>query len=129
MNKRYANNISQAKIDRLCKIISDELYQKESYLQQGFTARQLAERNGITIRDISAVTTAYFGGNFSSLLQRLRVGRVCRMLKSKEYERVSCENIALRCGFSNRQSFYNAFRKLHGMTPVEYRKQFLISNS
>ena len=129
MSKKYANRYGQKRIDRLCKIVSDELYQKECYLQQGFTARMLAERNGITVRDVSAVTNSCFGGNFSTLLQRLRVRKVCRMLSSKDYENVSSENIALRCGFSNRQSFYNAFHKEYDITPEEYRKQFLISNS
>ena len=129
MNKRYTDRLSQAKIDHICQIINRELIRKEGYQQQGLTARMLAERNGIHERDISAVTTEYYGGNFSSLLQRLRVKRACRMMSDKEYARLSCENIGLRCGFSSRQSLYNAFRKQHGMTPVEYRKQFLIPSS
>lgn len=128
MNKRYPDRFSKAKIDRICLIINNELFHKESYLQQGLTAKMVAERNGISVQDISAVTKDYFGGNFSSLLQRLRTSRACRMLCDKEYERVSSENIGLRCGFSNRQSFHNAFRKLRGMTPEEYRKQNLINN-
>lgn len=125
MDKRYTERISHAKIDRLCQIINAELFHKEAYLQQGLTARMIAERNGISMQDISAVTKEYFGGNFASLLQRLRVNRACRMLSSKEYERITCENIGLRCGFSSRQSLYNAFVKLRGITPEEYRKQNL----
>ena len=128
MDKRYADRISQAKIDKICQIINSELFQKEGYLQQGLTAKMLADRNGILAQDISAVTTEYFGGNFPTLLQRLRVRRVCRMLASKEYERLTCENIGLHCGFSSRQSLYNAFRKVRGMTPDEYRQQKLNNN-
>ena len=88
----------------------------------------LAERNGISMQDISAVCAEYFGGSFSMLLQRLRVRKVCRMLSSREYERVSCENIGLRCGFSSRQSLYNAFRRQKGMTPEGYRQKNLNNN-
>ena len=123
MEKRYADNLSQAKIDRICRIINSEVFYKEGFLQQGLTAKRLAESTGITVQDISAVTKVFFGGNFSSILQRLRVNRVCALLESPEYDRITCEIIGLRCGFSSRQSLYNAFRKLRGMTPEEYRKQ------
>ena len=128
MERQYSDRLSQAKVDRICRIINSELYQGEAYMQQGLTAKAIAQRHGISVQDISAVATTCFGGNFSTLLQRLRVRRVCRMLGSKEYENVSCENIGLRCGFSNRQSLYNAFRKLRGMTPVQYRQQNLKTN-
>jgi AraC-like DNA-binding protein len=41
---------------------------------------------------------------------------------------VSCENIGLRCGFSSRQSLYNAFRRQKGMTPEGYRQKNLNNN-
>lgn len=123
MEKRYAENLSKAKIDRICRIINREVFYKEGYLQQGLTAKRLAKRTGITVQDISAVTKVYFGSNFSSILQRLRVNRVCALLESPEYNRITCEILGLRSGFSSRQSLYNAFRKLRGITPEEYRKQ------
>ncbi|MBR1916409.1 MAG: AraC family transcriptional regulator [Bacteroidaceae bacterium] len=128
MERKYHERLSQARIDRVCQILYGELFQQEAFLQQGLTARMVAERNGITLQDISAVCSEYFGDNFPMLLQRLRVKRVCRLLSSKEYERVSCENIGLRCGFSSRQSLHNAFRRQKGMTPEEYRKQNLNNN-
>ena len=128
MEKRYSENLSEAKIDRICRIINSEVFYKEGFLQQGLTAKRLAEQNGITVQDISAVTKVYFGGNFSSILQRLRVNRVCALLESPEYSRITCENLGLRSGFSSRQSLYNAFRKLRGITPEEYRKQKINNN-
>ena len=126
MSKKYTERLSQAKISRICQILYAELFQQEAYLQQGLTASMLAERNGISAKDISAVSMEYFGSNFPSLLQRLRVKRVCRLLASQEYERVSCENIGLRSGFSSRQSLYIAFRRLKGMTPEEFRQKNII---
>ena len=128
MNKKYSSRISQAKINNICQIINSELFQKEAFLEQGFTAQRLAERNGLDVRNISAVMVDCFGCNFSTLVQRLRVNRMCRMLSSKDSERVTCENIGLRCGFANRQSLYNAFRKFRDVTPEQYRQQNLNNN-
>lgn len=128
MERKYTERLSQARVSRICQIINAELFQHEAFLQQGLTARMLAERNGISMQDISAVCAEYFGGSFAMLLQRLRVRKVCRMLSSREYERVSCENIGLRCGFSSRQSLYNAFRRQKGMTPEGYRQKNLNNN-
>ena len=128
MNKKYTDRLSQEKVSKICQIINTELYQQEAYLQQGLTAKMLAARNGISVQDISAVCSEYFGGNFSVLLQRLRVKRVCRMLDSREYDKLTCELIGLRCGFANRQSLYNAFRRLRGMTPEQYRQNMIKAN-
>lgn len=128
MERKYTDRLSQAKASKICQIINTELYQREAYLQQGLTAKMLAERNGISVQDISAVCSEYFGDNFSVLLQRLRVKRACRMLCSSEYDRVTCEHIGLRCGFSNRQSLYNAFRRLRGVTPEQYRQKQINNN-
>ena len=121
MERKYTERLSQARVSRICQIINAELFQQEAFLQQGLTARMLAARNGISMQDISAVCAEYFGGSFAMLIQRLRVRKVCRMLSSREYERVSCENIS-------RQSLYNAFRRQKGMTPEGYRQKNLNNN-
>lgn len=128
MEKRYFDRISQAKLDRIYHIIDTEIIRNEAYLKQGLTAQKLAQRYGISAKDISAVISVYYGGNFAGLLQRLRVSRVCRMLSNRENERMSCEAIGLRCGFSSRQSMYNAFRRQRQITPEEYRKKNLYNN-
>lgn len=122
------SRLSKNKREAICKAIHDEVIANEGYLQQGLTAQQVAQKHGFSAQDMSAVTAVYFGGNFSMLLQRLRVSYACKLLANKAYSGVNCDVICQMSGFSNKQSLYNAFRRQIGMTPVQYRLKHFMEN-
>lgn len=128
MSKEYINRLGQEKREKIFHTINSEVVVREAYLRSGYSASELCEKHGFDPRDLSAVMGLYYGENFTSLLRRLRVNKVCRMLESPSNQLKSCEMIGLRCGFASRQSFYNAFTKLKGMTPLEYRNKSLKTN-
>jgi two-component system, response regulator YesN len=123
MAKEYINRLGQEKRERIFQAINNEVIVREAYLRTGYSAGELCRAHGFAPRDVSAVMALYYGENFASLLQRLRVNKVCKMLESPACQRKTCEMIGMRCGFSNRQSLYNAFCRIKGMTPQEYRKK------
>lgn len=59
------------------------------------------------------------GINFSDYLARVRIEKAIHMLYASE---VSSTETAFACGFNNMTSFYNAFRKITGKSPGDYRK-------
>lgn len=122
------SRLSKAKREAICKAIHDDVIANEGFLQPGLTAQQVASNHNFSAQDMSAVTSVYFGGNFSMLLQRLRVSYACRLLTSKSYSGVNCDVICRMSGFSNKQSLYNAFRRQVGMTPVQYRLKNFLEN-
>jgi AraC-like DNA-binding protein len=61
------------------------------------------------------------GRTFVEHLTELRVGTACRLLL--ETDRAASE-IGLAAGFSSLPNFYRRFRKLKGMSPRAFRRQF-----
>lgn len=122
------SRLSKVKREAICKAIHDDVIANEGFLQQGLTAQQVASNHNFSAQDMSAVTSVYFGGNFSMLLQRLRVAYACKLLRNKSYSGVNCDVICQMSGFSNKQSLYNAFRRQVGMTPVKYRLKHYLEN-
>ena len=125
MARDYINRIGSEKRERILRVVNTEVIMREAYLRAGFSARELCEKHEVDPRDLSAVMGLFFGESFSSLLRRLRVNKVCKMLESQSESGKSCETVGLRCGFASRQSFYNAFVSLKGVTPFEYRNKCL----
>ena len=59
--------------------------------------------------------------SFSDYINRLRVEEAMSRMITKE-EGTPLKVIALEVGFNNDSSFYRHFRKVTGMTPVEWMK-------
>lgn len=123
MTSSYQNRLGPKKRERICQIINNDVILREGFMQQGFGARQLCEKYGIRASDISMVMANTYGETFATLLQRLRVSKVCQMFDDRRNDSKSCEAIGLRCGFNSRQSLYNAFKAIKGVTPLEYRNK------
>jgi AraC-like DNA-binding protein len=75
----------------------------------------------VNVKTLSKAINADRGMNFSQWVNQYRVKEAERMLLSKDIDTYSLEGIFLKCGFANKNTFFNAFHKVNGMTPSEYR--------
>jgi transcriptional regulator GlxA family with amidase domain len=53
-------------------------------------------------------------------LNRVRISRAEQLLRNSK---LSCESIAVECGFGIIQHFSRAFRLHTGMTPIQFRRK------
>ena len=58
--------------------------------------------------------------SFTELLNRNRIKYFKELLKSNKQESFTIEALSEMAGFNNRQSMYNAFKKLEGCSPSDY---------
>ena len=113
--------------------LADELYDgiltiivaQKKYRDPDYSAKKLAEELGTNPRYLSAVINSRFGMNYSSLVNELRVRDAANMLTDKRYLDMTMEEIGIKAGFANRQSFYAAFFKEKGEAPHQYKKRHL----
>lgn len=119
----YLDHFSADRADRIYVEVLNLLQVKKLYRQPGITAKKIAELMGEDSRAVSAALAMQSDENFLMLLSRLRVREACRLLKDPKQNEWSVEEIGLRTGFSSRQAFYLAFRRITGMTPRQYRQQ------
>jgi two-component system response regulator YesN len=71
---------------------------------------------------VSKIYKLETGDNLSSYIHRIRMDRAEHLLKNSQ-ERIY--EIAARLGYQRPHSFNHAFKKHIGMTPQEYRDQFV----
>ena len=88
-----------------CKDVAGQHFYSESYVNK-------------TLKD-------HTGLSFHDLLQEIRVRNACNYLI---YTDDPVEKIAKETGFKNRNSLYEAFETVKGLSPVNYRKRFRSSD-
>ena len=76
--------------------------------------------SGTNTTYLSNAVNNYFGCNFKRLINSYRVVRAKELLDSKD---CPVNELFSRCGFASKSVFYVAFRKVVGMTPLQYISQ------
>ena len=65
---------------------------------------------------------AYYGKGVNSIVNEYRVNEARRLLSDTENLTLTIEYIGNKAGFKSKPSFYNAFKKITGVTPSFYLK-------
>ncbi|MBR2427744.1 MAG: helix-turn-helix transcriptional regulator [Lentisphaeria bacterium] len=97
-----------------------------SQFRRNISLADLARHLGWTPSHTTVRVRGYFGKTFTELLNIRRVENA-KWLLSNEYP-VPMAGIGKVSGFSTPSYFFRVFRKITGMTPVEYRKMLVENN-
>ncbi|WP_157844522.1 helix-turn-helix domain-containing protein [Chryseobacterium sp. Leaf394] len=101
-----------------------EFEKSKRFLEKGVTAGKLAAEFETNATYFSQFVSEFKDSNFNTYLNNLRIKyAVDQIYNHKEWRKYSVEDIALACGFSNRQSFSNFFYEQNGMRPAEFLKK------
>jgi len=98
------------------------LNEKKYFLNKSVKLSDLASEIGYNERLVSKAINTFGSGNFNKFLNAFRVDYSKDLLTGGEFDHYTIEAIAEESGFSNKVSFYNAFKSHVGMSPVEYKK-------
>jgi AraC-like DNA-binding protein len=82
----------------------------------------LADCLKISSHNVSQVINSSFEMSYYDFINGYRIQEAIRMMTSTEHFKDSLIGIAYSCGFNNKVSFNNAFRKFTGISPGKYRK-------
>lgn len=121
----YRSMVSPQLIDEMTKKIHNLIVIQKKFKDRNYSAKRLAEDLCTNTRYVSAIVSVRFHMNYTSLVNKYRIDEAMTILVDKRYQDLNMEEVSDMVGFSNRQSFYASFYKLHKMTPREYRLQHL----
>jgi len=113
------NEISKQKI--LNDIIS-EFEKKEYFMESLASLSDLSKKIGQSHHHVSQVINEKLGKNFFELLADYRIEKAKNILKGDKGARITIEELSELVGYNSKTAFNNAFRKLTGKTPSEFRK-------
>ncbi len=106
--------------DRLLKI----MHEKEPFLANNLTIRELAGQVGLTEHNISEVINVGVGMSFFDFINSYRVAEFKSRAVLPDNQKATLLSLALECGFSSKSSFNRIFKKNTGLTPSQFLKSF-----
>ncbi len=101
--------------------VMDLMENEEFYLNKNIKVATLAEELGFSEKLVSRAINKHGTGNFNNLINTFRIGHAKAMFNSGKYDHYTIEAIAEESGFSNKVSFYNAFKSDTGMSPKQFK--------
>ncbi len=84
------------------------------------TIKEIAKYVGLSESKLKKQFKIIYGKSIYQYGQYLRVKEAQRLLSTKKY---NVTEVALKVGYTNITHFANAFKKYHGIKPIEYLKQ------
>ena len=90
------------------------------YRDANLTLDRLARRAGIPARQISGAINRTTGKNVSQYVNEFRIAEACQLLQSTDKPVTA---IMFEAGFQTKSNFNREFRRVTGLSPVEWRQQ------
>jgi AraC-like DNA-binding protein len=94
--------------------------QEMPYLNPKYNLKELADSLAIQPYKLSAFINQVTRKNFSDYLNQWRIQYCMELIREKKITHLNLHGIALKCGFSNRNTFSTAFKKFTGETPSAF---------
>ena len=85
----------------------------------------LAEELKISTSFLSSIINKGNKTSFTDYINDYRVNQAKELLKDVEYANYKILSIGMESGFNSKSTFYSAFKKHTGITPVQYKKSVL----
>ena len=102
--------------------IETYILDNKSYLNPYLSLSLLSEELNLSEGYISQVINKSLSQNFTDYINSLRVEEARHMLLNDEFDNYTILSVGLESGFNSKSSFYGAFKKFTGKTPLEFKK-------
>ena len=115
-NTFYQSNESEtARINKICT------YTMTNY-KNDITLEEIASLSNLSITSFCRYFKLMTKKTYYDFLIEIRVSHACRFLIENK---LPTEMICFDCGFNNVSNFYRHFKKVTGMTPLDYKRKYL----
>jgi len=122
MGKYRKSSLTEEGKQKILGNIIIEFETKQYYLENLASLSDLAKKVGESPHHVSQVLNEKLDKNFFELLAKYRVEKAKMILNEDHKNRLTIEEISEMVGYNSKTAFNNAFKKLTGKTPSEFRK-------
>ena len=95
---------------------------KEPYLNPNLTIFDLADYTSISHRALSELINSTLNKNFYDFINDYRIRKAQQLLTDPASKHLTILGILYEVGFNSKSVFNNAFKKITGMTPSQFKK-------
>ncbi len=117
----YPHLIPEFKVDQVAMNLDKQIKESKAYLSAEYDLSGMAKDLEIPISKFPKLIKKYYGVSFVEFINRLRIHH---FLEQRSYfDQFTLETYMYQSGFSNRSTFYAAFKKYVGVNPSFYLKE------
>ncbi len=106
-------------------VLSDKLekimFEKSLYKNPNLSLQDLSQELNISTHQLSQFLNHNLGKNFTSFVNEFRISEACKTIVSND--KITLESIGYDVGFNSKSTFFAAFKKHTGTTPLNYQIQ------
>jgi AraC-like DNA-binding protein len=123
-------DIGQAKMDKdsteqeLKHRLLEKMEKAHLWRRENLTLHSLSELTDIPAYKLSRIINSELESNFFTFVNRYRVEEVQKRLKEKKSPTIL--DAAFQSGFNSKSTFNDAFKRITGITPSQYKKKVRI---
>lgn len=121
-NRKLDPAMASILIEKVEKIMSTEKIYKDPDLKLGV----LAKMAGISPHLLSQLLNDHMDNNFTTYVNGYRIEDACILISCNH--KLTLESIGYEVGFNAKSTFFAAFKKHTGMTPLSYQQQSALAN-
>ena len=121
VTKYSKSSLSDKRKHEILAMIQKEMQENRFFAGNLASLSDLARRINESSHHVSQVINEKLGKNFFELIAQYRIEDAKRMLKSRQGNRMTIEEIAEEVGYNSKSSFNTAFKRLTGQTPSQFR--------
>jgi AraC-like DNA-binding protein len=123
--QKYARqNIGEAAQKKYLHELEEFIEREKPFLNENLTIKDLAQMTKIPVHHLSIVINNRRKMNFYAFINEYRVNEAIRILdENPDMTDASILSVAFRAGFNSKSTFNDAFKKVTGKTPSEYRSR------
>jgi AraC-like DNA-binding protein len=114
--------VEHKKLEEVMQAIERQMDENNLFLKTGFTINALSKDTSVPVYQISKSLNTFKGLGFNDYINQKRIGYCVQKFEQGEWLNFTVEAVATECGFNNRNSFTNAFKKFLGASPSAYRE-------
>jgi len=122
IKKTPLTDIEHKKLEEVMQAIEVQMDENNLFLKTGFTINDFSKDIQIPVYQISKSLNTFKGLGFVDYINQKRIGYCVQKFEQGEWLNFTVEAVATECGFNNRNSFTNAFKKFLGVSPSAYRE-------
>lgn len=117
LKRSYLANVD---INHLKIKMNELFYVNEIYTDDKLTLKKLANMTGVSTHQLSEFINVHYQKNFAQFINEFRINKAKQLLYHKSNYTILA--IAYESGFHSKSAFNDAFRKITGITPSDYKK-------
>ncbi len=104
----------------LIKELTRLMEQEKLYLDTGFSLPKMARELNTNVASVSAAINSQLNISFNDFVNKYRVEEVKAKLETNVLDKYTLAAVAEEAGFKSKTTFYRAFQKFTGQSPMSY---------